>query len=104
MLTTSSSSSSSSSSSGKGKGLGLREAVAERRVHHQLVPDVVRFEEGGEREGDWEGVMGDLRRKGHEVGWMRRGLSAVQGVVRNGEGGFEAVGEVRQVNSGGYVV
>jgi gamma-glutamyltranspeptidase/glutathione hydrolase len=86
--------------------MGLREAVAERRVHHQLVPDVVRVEEGEAMGGewDWEGVMGDLRGKGHEVGWMRRGLSAVQGVVRDGEGGFEAVGEVRQVNSGGYVV
>jgi gamma-glutamyltranspeptidase/glutathione hydrolase len=67
------------------------------------VPDVARVEEGMGGD-DAEGVVAGLREKGHAVEWMRRGLSAVQGVVRNGEGGFEAVGEVRQGNSGGYVV
>jgi gamma-glutamyltranspeptidase/glutathione hydrolase len=89
---------SSSSSSGKG-GLGLREAVAERRVHHQLVPDVARVEEGLDA-----GLVGDLQGKGHAVEWMAPGLSAVQGVRRLADGRFEAVGEVRQVNSGGFTV
>jgi gamma-glutamyltranspeptidase/glutathione hydrolase len=55
-------------------------------------------------EGFDVGVAGGLRQKGHEVEWIAPGLSAVQGVVRLGDGRFEAVGETRQVNSGGYVV
>lgn len=81
------------------RGMGLREAVAAPRVHHQLTPDVLRVEEGLD-----EGVVEGLRGKGHEVEWMAPGLSAVQGVVRGRGGRFEAVGETRQVNSGGYTI
>ncbi|KAK3293232.1 gamma-glutamyltranspeptidase [Chaetomium fimeti] len=81
------------------RGLGLRDAVAAPRLHHQLLPHVLKVEEGFDA-----GVAGGLRGKGHEVEWIAPGLSAVQGVVRLGDGRFEAVGETRQVNSGGYVV
>lgn len=81
------------------RGMSLREAVAAPRLHHQLLPHVLRVEEGFD-----EGVVEGLKAKGHEVEWMAPGLSAVQGVMRLGDGRFEAVGETRQVNSGGYVV
>ncbi|KAH6847879.1 gamma-glutamyltranspeptidase [Chaetomium sp. MPI-CAGE-AT-0009] len=81
------------------RGMALRDAVAAPRLHHQLLPHVLRVEEGFE-----EGVVESLRGKGHEVEWMAPGLSAVQALVRLGDGRFEAVGETRQVNSGGYVV
>jgi gamma-glutamyltranspeptidase/glutathione hydrolase len=78
----------------------MRDAVAERRVHHQLMPDVLYMEEGCDK-----GVVEDLEEKGHSVEWIgKRGNSAVQGVMRGWEGEFEAVGETRQVNSGGYSV
>ena len=93
----------SSSSGGGGGKAGLREAVAAPRLHHQLLPDVLRVEEGG-ASGFAEGVVEGLRGKGHFVEGMRPGLSAVQAVAV-GEGGvFEAVGETRQVNSGGFTV
>jgi gamma-glutamyltranspeptidase/glutathione hydrolase len=63
------------------------------------MPDVLLVENGFNKE-----VAGDLDGKGHQVEWMRSGLSAVQGVVRRGDGRFEAVGETRQVNSGGYSI
>ncbi|KAK3906111.1 hypothetical protein C8A05DRAFT_30048 [Staphylotrichum tortipilum] len=80
---------------------GLRGAVAAPRLHHQLFPNVLRVEEGG---GFGKGVVEGLRGKGHVVEEMGRGLSAVQ-AVKVGEGGlFEAVGETRQVNSGGFTI
>jgi gamma-glutamyltranspeptidase/glutathione hydrolase len=79
--------------------MSLRDAIAAPRLHHQLMPDVLLVEEGFDR-----GVVGSLEGKGHEVEWIRAGLSAVQGVVRRGDGVFEAVGETRQVNSGGYSI
>jgi gamma-glutamyltranspeptidase/glutathione hydrolase len=63
------------------------------------MPHVLRVEEGFEKE-----VVESLVAKGHEVEWMAPGLSAVQGVARAADGRFEAVGETRQVNSGGYTV
>ncbi|KAL2130523.1 hypothetical protein VTI74DRAFT_6264 [Chaetomium olivicolor] len=79
--------------------MSMHNAVARPRVHHQLMPDVLRVEEGWE-----EDVVAGLREKGHEVEWMAPGLSAVQGVMRFRDGTFDAVGETRQVNSGGYTV
>jgi gamma-glutamyltranspeptidase/glutathione hydrolase len=81
------------------RGMSMRDAVAEPRLHHQLLPDVLRVEEGFD-----VGVVEDLEGKGHEVEWMAPGLSAVQGVMRLWDGRFDAVGETRQVNSGGYSI
>ena len=81
------------------RGAGLREAVAAPRLHHQLMPHVLRVEQGFD-----EGLVAALAEKGHEVEWMAPGMSAVQGVVRLPDGRFEAVGETRQRNSAGYSV
>ncbi|KAL2015693.1 hypothetical protein VTK56DRAFT_5011 [Thermocarpiscus australiensis] len=80
-------------------GMPLLDAVAAPRLHHQLLPDVLRLEEGFD-----EGAAEDLRGKGHNVSWMAPGTSAVQGVMRLWDGRFDAVGETRQVNSGGCTV
>ncbi len=79
------------------RGVGLREAVAAPRLHHQLMPHILKVEEGFVQE-----EVAALVEKGHGVEWMSPGLSAVQGVARLADGRFEAVGEPRQRNSGGY--
>ncbi|KAL1837719.1 hypothetical protein VTJ49DRAFT_3494 [Mycothermus thermophilus] len=81
------------------RGEALHDAVAHPRLHHQLLPDVLLVEEGID-----PAVVHDLRAKGHEVQWMKPGLSAVQAVMRRQNGRFEAVGETRQRNSRGYTL
>ncbi|KAL2265513.1 hypothetical protein VTJ83DRAFT_6613 [Remersonia thermophila] len=78
---------------------GLYDAVAHPRLHHQLLPDVLLVEEGTD-----PAVVRDLHAKGHKVQWMKPGLSAVQAIRRGEDGRFEAVGETRQKNSGGYTL
>lgn len=76
-------------------GMSLAHAIAVPRMHDQLMPDHVTFEEGFNRE-----VVESMEEKGHEVVWVPPGKSAVQG-VRDLGGVFEAVGEPRQKSSGG---
>ncbi|GAB1313157.1 Glutathione hydrolase [Madurella fahalii] len=77
----------------------LHNAIAALRLHHQLMPDVLHVEEGLD-----ERLVASLEEKGHNVNWMAPGASAVHGVMRFGDGRFDAVGETRQVNSGGVTV
>ncbi|KAL2185227.1 gamma-glutamyltranspeptidase [Thermothelomyces heterothallicus CBS 203.75] len=81
------------------QGMGMRDAIAAPRLHHQLTPDVLLVEDGFN-----PGTVEELAGKGHEVEWMRPGLSAVQGIMKLWDGRFEAVGEPRQVSSGGYSI
>lgn len=77
----------------------MSEAMTFRRVHDQLIPNTLTME----REfPDGNHVHAFLREKGHDVVSVWPGLSAVQGIMRNGDGSFEAVGEPRQNNSAGY--
>jgi gamma-glutamyltranspeptidase/glutathione hydrolase len=79
--------------------MGMYEAIAEPRLHDQLMPNAVTVE--------WtmdNSTVEALREKGHEVVYVRPGVSAVQGIRRLDDGGFEAVGETRQKNSGGLSV
>ncbi|KAI0008936.1 gamma-glutamyltranspeptidase [Xylariaceae sp. FL0662B] len=79
------------------RGTSMREAIAEPRFHDQLMPNVAVFE--------WRfdnATVASMVEKGHNVTWVREGISAVQGIrVDHEAGGFEAVGEVRQKNSAG---
>ncbi|KAI0592769.1 gamma-glutamyltranspeptidase [Biscogniauxia sp. FL1348] len=84
-------------------GLSMRDAVAEPRFHDQLMPDNAVFE--------WRfdnATVASMSDKGHNVTWAREGVSAVQGIRVAGDlasdGGFEAVGETRQANSGGLTL
>lgn len=81
------------------QGLSAAEALAQSRLHDQLVPNQVAFE--------WtfdNATVSDMRQRGHNVTWMELGKSTAQAIRVLGDGGFEAAGEPRQRNSGGVVV
>ncbi|KAI5781204.1 gamma-glutamyltranspeptidase [Geopyxis carbonaria] len=66
-------------------GYGLVETVRSKRVHHQLVPDVLNTEQGVE---DW--IVRGLRGLGHEVvvnGAGEAGMSVLHAVGRSRRGG-----------------
>ncbi|KAH7132092.1 gamma-glutamyltranspeptidase 1 precursor [Dendryphion nanum] len=80
-------------------GLSVPEAIAQPRMHDQLVPAQVSFEYGFDNS-----TTAFLKQLGHNVTWVAPGQSAVQGLRRLENGTFEAGGESRQKNSGGFVV
>jgi gamma-glutamyltranspeptidase/glutathione hydrolase len=75
------------------------EALAEPRIHDQLVPPTVSFEWGFDN-----ATTAFLKEIGANVTWVAPGGSTAQGLRRLGNGTFEAAGEPRQRNSGGFVV
>ncbi|CRK14222.1 hypothetical protein BN1708_011100 [Verticillium longisporum] len=77
-------------------GMTMTEAVAEPRLHDQLMPNEVWLEYTFNNE-----TAASLAEKGHRINWVREGLSAVQGITVLGSGKFEAASEPRQKNSGG---
>ncbi|KAK1776693.1 gamma-glutamyltranspeptidase [Copromyces sp. CBS 386.78] len=82
-----------------GEGSVMRAAVAAPRLHDQLMPEVLLVEQGYGQD-----VYEDLKWRGHSVTWQAPGLSAVQAVMRFGNGTFVAASETRQVNSGGFTI
>jgi len=80
-------------------GMDLPEALKEKRIHDQLLPDLTTFELGFE-----ENLVEGMRGRGHNITWVGNHQSAVQGVRLLGNGTFEAASEPRQVNSGGLAV
>jgi len=81
------------------RGMGLGGALREARLHDQLAPDVTSVEWGFDN-----ATVEDLVSRGHVVSYVRPGVSAVQGIMVDREGGFEAAGEPRQSNAKGDVV
>jgi gamma-glutamyltranspeptidase/glutathione hydrolase len=75
------------------------EALAKPRIHDQLVPAQVSFEYGFDN-----GTTAFLKGLGSNVTWVAPGQSAAQGLRLLGNGSFEAAGEPRQKNSGGFAV
>ena len=75
------------------------EALAYPRLHDQLVPNTVAFEYAYNNE-----TTAFMESLGHNVTWMAPGSSACQAIRRLPNGTFEAAGEPRQLNSGGYAV
>ena len=83
----------------------VAQALAEPRMHDQLLPNVVSFEWPGRAQRGFDNTtVESMREKGHNVTWVAEGVSAVQGIVRLANGTFEAAGEPRQKNSAGYAV
>ena len=70
------------------------EALKQPRLHDQLLPNQVTFEYQYDNK-----TTESMRGKGHNVTWGLAGSSAQ--AIRIVEGGFEAVGEPRQWDSGG---
>ncbi|KAF2280689.1 gamma-glutamyltranspeptidase-like protein [Westerdykella ornata] len=79
--------------------LTVPEALAKPRIHDQLVPAQVSFEYGFDN-----GTTAFLKELGSNVTWVAPGQSTAQGLRRLRNGTFEAAGEPRQKNSGGFVV
>ncbi|KAK0626247.1 gamma-glutamyltranspeptidase [Immersiella caudata] len=81
------------------QGYTMHGAVAHPRLHDQLMPTTTLVELGT------DGVVYEsLKAKNHNVTWQAPGQSAVQAVMRLWDGSFDAIGETRQVNSGGSIV
>jgi gamma-glutamyltranspeptidase/glutathione hydrolase len=77
----------------------MPEALEAPRMHDQLLPDTTFFE--------WtfdNSTVDSMIEKGHNVTWVRLGITAVQAVRMLGNGTFEAASEPRQKNSGGLAI
>jgi gamma-glutamyltranspeptidase/glutathione hydrolase len=81
------------------KGLSTPDALAQPRIHDQLVPAQVSFEYSFDNS-----TTAFLKELGHNVTWVAPGQSTAQGLRRLPNGTFEAAGEPRQKNSGGFAV
>jgi gamma-glutamyltranspeptidase / glutathione hydrolase len=80
-------------------GLTAPQALAKPRLHDQLTPNQVTFEWAYDNQ-----TVDFLKSLGHNVTWIAPGQSSAQAVRVLPNGTFEAAGEPRQVNSGGYAV
>lgn len=75
------------------------EALAEPRLHDQLSPNQVSFEYAYDNS-----TVAYMKSLGHNVTWVAPGQSTAQGLRLLPNGTFEAAGEPRQLNSGGFAV
>jgi gamma-glutamyltranspeptidase / glutathione hydrolase len=75
------------------------QALARPRFHDQLEPNEISFEWGYNNE-----TVDFMESLGHNVTWMAPGSSSAQSLRVLANGTFEAAGEPRQKNSGGYAV
>ncbi|KAK3677525.1 hypothetical protein LTR78_002375 [Recurvomyces mirabilis] len=75
------------------------QALAKPRFHDQLVPNQISFEWAYDNE-----TVSFMKARGHNVTWIAPGQSTAQSLRRLENGTFEAAGEPRQLNSGGFAV
>ncbi|KAI0107756.1 gamma-glutamyltransferase 1 [Nemania sp. FL0031] len=75
------------------------EALAQPRLHDQLSPNQVSFEYTYDNS-----TVAYMASLGHNVTWVAPGQSTAQGLRLLPNGTFEAAGEPRQHNSGGFAV
>lgn len=81
------------------------QALAQPRMHDQLVPNTASFEYGNARvQGYSNETTAFMASLGHNVTFIAPGQSTMQALRRLGNGTFEAAGEPRQYNSGGFVL
>lgn len=79
--------------------LDSRSTLAKPRFHDQLIPNQVTFEYAYDNS-----TVAYLKGLGHNVTWIAPGQSTAQVLRLLPNGTFEAAGEPRQKNSGGYAV
>jgi gamma-glutamyltranspeptidase / glutathione hydrolase len=79
-------------------GLSAADALAEPRLHDQLIPNRAIFEYSYDN-----ATVLSMKCRGHNISWATIN-SAVQAVQEWPNGTFEATGEPRQKNSGGVAV
>ncbi|KXS98518.1 hypothetical protein AC578_5520 [Pseudocercospora eumusae] len=75
------------------------EALAQPRLHDQLVPNQVSFEYSYNNE-----TVAFMKSRGHNITYVAPGQSSSQQLRRLGNGTFEAASEPRQKDSGGVAV
>jgi gamma-glutamyltranspeptidase/glutathione hydrolase len=83
------------------------ESLVQPRMHDQLEPNVVSFEYGSELlgiKGYNNETVAYLEADGSAVSWIVPGSTSAQALRRMPNGTFEAAGEPRQLNSGGFAV
>jgi gamma-glutamyltranspeptidase/glutathione hydrolase len=83
------------------------ESLAQPRLHDQLEPNLVTFEWGSELfgvKGYNNETVAYLKGDGANVGWLVPGSTTAQALRRLPNGTFEAAGEPRQLNSGGFAI
>jgi gamma-glutamyltranspeptidase/glutathione hydrolase len=68
----------------------LADAVAAPRIHHQALPDVIRFERGGLSDG----AVAALREMGHQIE-ARRGTSGIVAAIQRTSAGWVGVPDPR---------
>lgn len=81
------------------RGMTAPQALAQPRLHDQLSPNRVTFEYAYNNQ-----TVAFMQSLGHNVSWIAPGQSTAQGIRITPNGTFEAAGEPRQLNSGGYAV
>jgi gamma-glutamyltranspeptidase / glutathione hydrolase len=79
--------------------LTVPQALAQPRLHDQLQPNQVSFEYAYNND-----TVAFMSARGHNVTWVAPGQSGAQGLRRLPNGTFEAAGEPRQRNSGGFAI
>lgn len=81
------------------RGMNPLEALSEPRLHDQLIPNVVAFEDDFDAD-----TVQFMRERGSNVATLLKGLSSAQCIRLLPNGTFEAAGEPRQQNSGGLSI
>ena len=95
-------------------------ALTQARFHDQLIPNVMSFEWAVNKSGSAAGTdvgigtgvvpgfdnrtVAFLKERGHNVTFVPQGQSAAQAIRLLENGTFEAAGEPRQKESGGFAV
>ncbi|KAL4811069.1 nucleophile aminohydrolase [Aspergillus unguis] len=81
------------------QGLSAAEVLAQPRLHDQLIPNQVSFEYAYDNS-----TVAYMKSLGHNVTWMAPGTSTAQAIRVLPNGTFDAAGEPRQLDSGGFAV
>lgn len=81
------------------EGLSAAEALAKPRLHDQLVPNRAAFEYAYDNR-----TVAFMKSRGHNVTWVAPGDSTAHAIRVLSNGTFDAAGEPRQKDSGGFAV
>ncbi|CAG7946026.1 unnamed protein product [Penicillium nalgiovense] len=81
------------------RGLSAAKALAKPRLHDQLMPNQVSFEYTYDN-----ATVASMKARGHNVTWVAPGQSTAHLIRVFPNGTFDAAGEPRQLNSGGFSV
>ncbi|GAQ05721.1 gamma-glutamyltranspeptidase 1 [Aspergillus lentulus] len=81
------------------QGLSAAQALAQPRLHDQLIPNQVTFEYTYDNS-----TVDFMKSRGHNVTWVAPGQSTAQAIRVLPNGTFDAAGEPRQLDSGGFSI